>query len=222
MILVANWPFYRYLFLPKSHSKEIEITYVKIKEPQIKQEPEAVTKVSRPLPEIPETPKMVSAQTPQVPLTKSETESQKKGVPAASESEKTKQGTQVEKKAIEQKTKLVIKEPIVEKIEVNSPAAQTDLALITPSYAQIVRSRIIKNLNAEKISSEGDVFVRFVITASGELKEISVIDERSSKNDALKVAASGAIKKASPFPRFPNGVLASEVTFTCQISFLRR
>jgi len=196
---------------------DIEVTYIRSKELPAARQPEASVKRSEPLPEISEPKKLISTETPRaVQAGKSESEEPKKE-PAKSPPAKKLVG--------EQPSKIVIKEPVIPTIERAAIGASVDvqgLRLIPPSYSQVVRDRIIENLDTRRAGGEGDVYVRFVITSSGALKEINIIDERSTDNGVLRGAAFEAVKNSAPFPAFPEKVPVPEIAFTCDISFTRR
>lgn len=218
-LAVLNWPFYRYLFSDKSQFKEIEITYLRTQEPPAPKKPEAAVKRSQPQLESAQPAKIVSEELPKA-------GQPKKTEPAASKkniSEIKKDEAKIENKpAPEQRAKVVVKQTVIPKTETTASVDLKEMRLVPPSYAQTVRSRIIDNLNSEDSESDGDVFVRFVITAKGELKDINIIDEKSSKEGSLRRMAFEAVRDSSPFPKFPKDVLAPEITFTCQISFIRK
>jgi len=220
-IAIANWPFYGRLFSAKDQFKDIEITYVKAKEPPAAapRKTEDVLKKSLPQPESAIPTKMVSEEHSKAGQPKkSEAAAAKKDIAAAKKDE-----VKVDKKPVtEQRAAVEIKQSVAVKTETAASADLRDPRLVPPSYAQMIRSRIIESLNSEDATGEGDVFVKFVITPNGELKDISVIDEKSSKDGALRRMAFEAVRDSSPFPKFPKDVLAPEITFTCQISFLRK
>lgn len=215
-LAVLNWPFYRHLFSDKSQFNEIEITYLRAQEPPSPKKSEDTVKRSQPQLESAQPTKILSEELPKAGQPKkSEGTIPKKDITEIKKDED-------KKPAPEQRVKVVIKQPIIPKTETTASVDLKDLRLVPPSYAQTVRSRIIDNLNSENSEGEGDVFVRFVITAKGELKDINIIDEKSSKDGSLRRMAFEAIRDSSPFPRFPKDVLVPEITFTCQISFIRK
>ena len=220
-VAVANWPFYGRLFSVRDQSKDIEITYVRAKEPPTAapKKSEDVLRKSQPQLESAQPTKMVSEELP------------KAGQPKKSEAAVTKKDIIEAKKdevkidnkpAPEQRATVVIKQPVVPKTETTASVDLKDLRLVPPSYAQTVRSRIIDNLDSDDSGGEGDVFVRFVITSRGELKDISIIGEKSVKDSSLRKMAFEAVRNSSPFPKFPKDILAPEIAFTCQISFIRK
>ncbi len=220
-IAAANWPFYGRLFSVKDQFKEIEITYVKVNEPPAAapKKPEGAVRKSLPQPESAQPAKIVSEELPKAGQPKKpEAAVQKKDIAAEKKDE-----TIIEKKLVpEKRAAVTIKQPVAVKTATTASVGLSGLRLVPPSYAHTVRSRIIENLDSDDPGEEGDVFVKFVITLNGELKDINIEDEKSSKDSALRRMAFDAVRDSSPFPRFPKDVLAPEITFTCQISFLRK
>ncbi len=220
VLIVANWPFYGHLFSAKDQFKDIEITYVKVKEPPTaapKKSEDAVKKSQSQI-ESAQLTKIVNEELPRPGQPKkSDAADPKKDI-----SEVKKDEVKIDKKPVpEQRAMVVIKQPVAAKTETTASVDLSDLWLVPPSYAQMVRSRIIDNLDSDDSEGEGDVFVRFVITSRGELKDISIIGEKSVKDSSLRKMAFEAVRDSSPFPKFPKDVLVPEITFTCEISFLR-
>mgnify|MGYP001560349285 CR=1 FL=1 len=165
-IAVANWSFYGRLFSVKDQFKNIEITYVRAKEPPTaapKKSEDAVKK-SQPQLESAQPTKIVSEELPNAGQPKkSDAAAPKKDIIEVKKDE-----VKIDKKpAPEQRATVVIKQPVVSKTETTASVDLKDLRLVPPSYAQMVRSRIIDNLDSDDSGGEGDVFVRFVITSRG-------------------------------------------------------
>ncbi len=219
VLLLCNWPFYRNLFTEKMRPADIEVTYLKARELPVARQPEGFSGRSEPLPEISPPQKLISIVPPKAvaPAKKIEAEALKKEAPVPAPAKKA---------ATEQSSKIVIKQPLMPKIEttasVDASVVAGGLRLIPPSYSQVVRDRIIDNIDTRRTGGEGDVYVRFIITSSGALKEVNVINEKSSEDGVLRAAAFQAVKDSAPFPIFPDKVNLPEVAFTCQISFARK
>ena len=219
ILLLCNWPIYRQFFTDRTRPGDIEVTYLKSRELPVAKQPEPAIRRSEPMPELSVPQKLVSVEPPKAAPSakKSETEAPKKEsvVPPPAK-----------KAAAEQISRVVIKQPIIPRIEttasVDASVEAGGLRLIPPSYSQVVRDRIIDNIDTRKTGGEGDVYVRFVITSSGALKEVNIIDEKSSNDGVLRAAAFQAVKDSAPFPVFPEKVQIPEVVFTCQISFARK
>ncbi len=219
VLLLFNWPFYRHLFTGKMRPADIEVTYLKARELPVARQPEGFSRRSEPLPELSPPQKLISIVSPKAaaPTKKAEAEIPKKEAAAPAPEKKA---------ATEQSSKIVIKQPLMPKIEttasVDASVVAGGLRLIPPSYSQVVRDRIIDNIDTRRTGGEGDVYVRFIITSSGALKEVNVINEKSSEDGVLRAAAFQAVKDSAPFPIFPEKVNLPEVAFTCQISFARK
>lgn len=221
ILLFLNWPFYRKIF--SSHNdriKKIEVTYLKYRDPT-HEKSEDVIKVQRSVvsPQ-PSTPlKMVSK-----PSAQAEKMSKSSKELSNDERRRTKDEELIPQKktAPAQKSLEADKKQPAGMTKTTLSAEASDLRLVPASYSQLVRNKIINNLDTGDSDSEGDVFVRFVITSGGGLKDISIVNEKSSKNGFLRTMAFEAVKNSSPFPLFPKDVALSEITFTCEISFLRR
>lgn len=217
ILLFLNWPFYRKIFSARpDRIKKIEVTYIKYRESAPKKSEDIVKvqkSVASPQPSTPL--KMVSK-----PSTRGgEISKAPEGLPKSAQKEAAKP----EKKIAPAQNPLEADEKQPAGMTKTTLSAEaSDLRLVPASYSQLVRNRIINNLETGDTDSEGDVFVRFVITSEGGLKDVSIVNEKSSKNGFLRTIAFEAVKKSSPFPLFPKEIALSEITFTCQISFLRR
>jgi TonB family protein len=65
----------------------------------------------------------------------------------------------------------------------------------------------------------GEVYVSFIISNDGYLKEIKLIPEKSSPIPYLRETALKSIKEASPFPNFPKDLDYPQLSFNVVISF---
>ena len=90
-------------------------------------------------------------------------------------------------------------------------------------YYRSVREKIRyyadRNYLKEGSASQGEVFLSFVVAASGELLHIIIIDAKSIEDPLLRNIAIDSIRDASPFPAFPQGMNQYQVTFNVVISF---
>jgi TonB family protein len=88
------------------------------------------------------------------------------------------------------------------------------------SYYQIVREKIRRSAYQNYTRSEtGEVYVAFVISGDGDLKNARLVGEKSSANSYLKSIALASLKNASPFPAFPKELDYPELSFNVVISF---
>jgi len=69
---------------------------------------------------------------------------------------------------------------------------------------------------------KGEVYVSFVVTSSGELLQVRVVDDKSINNTVLRNIAVNSVRDASPFPTFPEGMGQYRITFNVIISFENR
>ncbi len=90
-------------------------------------------------------------------------------------------------------------------------------------YYRLVREKIRyyadRNYIKAGSASQGEVFLSFVVTSSGELLHIMIIDRRSADDSLLRNIAIDSVKDASPFPAFPQGMNQYQITFNVVISF---
>ena len=91
------------------------------------------------------------------------------------------------------------------------------------SYYRAVREKIRewadRNYPKNKKLAEGEVFLSFIVTSSGELLQVMVVDEKSVASRFLRNIAINSIRDASPFPSFPKGIGHYQITFNVIISF---
>lgn len=88
------------------------------------------------------------------------------------------------------------------------------------SYYQIVREKIRRSAYQNYTRSEtGEVYVAFVVSNDGDLRNTRLIEEKSSANPYLKSIALSSVKSASPFPAFPKELDYPELSFNVVISF---
>lgn len=88
------------------------------------------------------------------------------------------------------------------------------------SYYQIVREKIRRSAYQNYTRNEtGDVYVTFIISNDGYIKEVRLVEEKSTANDYLKNIALRSVKDASPFPNFPKELDYLQLSFNIIISF---
>lgn len=88
------------------------------------------------------------------------------------------------------------------------------------SYYQIVREKIRRAAYQNYArTEEGEVYLTFIVSNDGSLKEVRLIDERSPANQYLKGVARQSIRNASPFPVFPKELDYPQLSFNVVISF---
>ncbi|MFH1854777.1 MAG: TonB family protein [Candidatus Omnitrophota bacterium] len=183
----------------KRSLKKIEVTYYKIKEPVAKKE--AVSKKSE----------LVAKKIPEI-------KKEEILLPPKSAAEKT----QNVKKSVNPVTEIdEAKEKAFEKVVEEEKDDAKKASYI--SYYRAVREKIRqcadRSYPSNRMLGQGEVFLSFVVTSSGELLRAKVIEERSVSNRVLKNLAIESIKEASPFPPFPKGMSQYQITFNIIISF---
>jgi len=120
------------------------------------------------------------------------------------------------------KPELTKPESIAVKKKITLPAV--DMAKIdNPSYIsyyQIVREKIRRAAYRSYSRNEtGEVYLTFIISSDGSLKNSRMVEEKSSGSSYLKGIALSSIKSASPFPNFPKELDYEELSFNVVISF---
>jgi TonB family protein len=63
------------------------------------------------------------------------------------------------------------------------------------------------------------VYLSFIISTEGYLREVRLVEEKSSFSPYLREIALRSIKEASPFPDFPKELDYPQLTFNVVISF---
>ena len=88
------------------------------------------------------------------------------------------------------------------------------------SYYQIVREKIKRAAYHNYARTDvGEVYLSFIISSDGSLKDVRLVQEKSSVNSYLQEIALRSIKDASPFPGFPKELDYPELSFNIVISF---
>lgn len=88
------------------------------------------------------------------------------------------------------------------------------------NYYQMVRQKIKERAYANYATLDtGNVYLTFIIDARGALKQIKMIEEKTSAVQYLKDVSLKSIKEADPFPPFPADLKYPELSFNIVISF---
>jgi TonB family protein len=88
------------------------------------------------------------------------------------------------------------------------------------SYYQFVREKIRRAAYQNYSRSEtGEVYMAFVISSTGILRDVRLIEDKSSTNYYLRETALRSIRDASPFPLFPKELDYPQLSFNVIISF---
>jgi len=88
------------------------------------------------------------------------------------------------------------------------------------SYYQIVREKIRRAAYQNYTHTDvGEVYLSFTVSNDGYLREVKLVEEKSSSSPYLKEIALRSIKDASPFPNFPKELDYPQLSFNVVISF---
>lgn len=88
------------------------------------------------------------------------------------------------------------------------------------NYYQQVRSRIRDQAYQNYTEYEsGEVYLTFVLQNDGTLKQLKLIEEKTSANSQLRQIGMKSIKDSNPFPSFPADLKYPELSFNVVISF---
>ncbi len=102
--------------------------------------------------------------------------------------------------------------PVIENDKINNPTYM--------NYYQMVREKIRHCAYQNYGRSEtGDVYLSFVISSAGELKDTRLIEEKSTSSIYLTEIALRSIESAAPFPGFPKELDYPQLSFNVIISF---
>ncbi len=102
--------------------------------------------------------------------------------------------------------------PPIEMAKINNPSYI--------NYYQIVREKIRRSAYQNYTHNEtGEVYVSFIISCDGYIKDARLVEERTTAGDYLKNIALRSVKNASPFPDFPKELDYLQLSFNIIISF---
>lgn len=88
------------------------------------------------------------------------------------------------------------------------------------NYYQIVREKIRRSAYQNYSRNEtGEAYLSFIISNDGYIKNVRLVDERTTAGDYLKDIALRSVKDASPFPNFPKELDYPQLSFNIIISF---
>ena len=94
------------------------------------------------------------------------------------------------------------------------------------SYNDDMRGTISRNIKRRAYMyvnhrdfESGKVYLTFVLSSGGMLKQLQIINSKTFANEYLRNVALKSIKESSPFPPFPIGFDYPEFTFNLLISF---
>jgi TonB family protein len=89
------------------------------------------------------------------------------------------------------------------------------------NYYQIIREKIRRLAYSHyKKLEEGEVYLTFLLSSSGELISITINEKNSSPDEYLRSIALKSVQEAIPFPEFPEKLKNhTQLTFHVIISF---
>lgn len=88
------------------------------------------------------------------------------------------------------------------------------------SYYQIVREKIRRMAYQYYVRTEqGEVYLSFIIASDGSLRDVRVVEEKSSPDQYLKNIALKSVSDAALFPVFPPALDYPQLSFNVVISF---
>lgn len=102
--------------------------------------------------------------------------------------------------------------PPIEMARVNNPSYI--------NYYQIVREKIRRCAYQNYTHNEtGEAYISFIISGDGYIKDMRLVEEKTTAGDYLKGIALRSVKDASPFPGFPKELDYLQLSFNIIISF---
>jgi TonB family protein len=108
------------------------------------------------------------------------------------------------------------------KKRISLPPVETE-KIKNPSYInyyQLVREKIRRAAYQNYTRTDiGEVYVSFIVSGDGSLKDMRLVEEKSSSNKYLKETALRSVRSASPFPAFPKELDYPQLSFNIAISF---
>lgn len=126
------------------------------------------------------------------------------------------------KDIFERKPALIKSDIVAIKTKITLPPVEIDKSS-SPAYAsyyQIVREKI-RRAAYQNYSGNltGEVYLSFIIGGDGDLKEVRLLEKKSSTSEYLQGVAFSSIKDAAPFPNFPPELDYPQLSFNVIISF---
>ena len=91
-------------------------------------------------------------------------------------------------------------------------------------YYHLIREKVRARLKENYVgySTEGDVYLIFVLDSGGRLLEYAIEHSKSTGDKKLLDIAVTSLRQAAPFPAFPKGLSAPRMSFNLLVSFKRR
>lgn len=102
--------------------------------------------------------------------------------------------------------------PVLQSEKINNPNYA--------NYYSLVRARIKQRAYFNYSDNYiGEVYLTFVLTNDGALKEVQILENRTTAQQFLRTIGLKSVKEAAPFPSFPKELNYPELTFNVVISF---
>jgi len=107
-----------------------------------------------------------------------------------------------------------------EKIEI-PPELPKEKEAVYINYYQSIRGKIREFVvdNYPRFIACGEVCLHFILHSNGKLKQLRIIEERSTPNRSLQEIAKKSVRQAAPFSAFPKDLNQRELSFNVIISF---
>ena len=88
------------------------------------------------------------------------------------------------------------------------------------NYYQIVREKIRRSAYQNYTRSQtGEVYISFIISCDGLIKDVRLIEDKTTGADYLRNIALRSVRDAAPFPNFPKELDYLQLSFNIIISF---
>ncbi|MBU1998415.1 MAG: TonB family protein [Candidatus Omnitrophica bacterium] len=189
--------------LRKNEVKETEINYVRRPETDRKKSVQS----RQPLKDIPSRANMQKINPP--PYVQKDSGIKKVGAPAPAKPDFVKpEFSKPDVTALKRKINL----PALEADKINNPSYM--------NYYQLVREKIRRSAYQNYTRDQtGEVYISFVISSAGNLKDIQLIENKSSRNEYLGETALRSVRGSAPFPAFPKELDYAQLSFNVIISF---
>ncbi|MFH1202267.1 MAG: hypothetical protein V1674_05195 [Candidatus Omnitrophota bacterium] len=101
--------------------------------------------------------------------------------------------------------------------ELEQPQIKNPLYL---SYYQDIRARIKHFAYSNYTRLEkGEIYMTFIISSDGSLKDIKVLNDKSTDSPYLKGISLKSVKEATPYPNFPKELNYPQLSFNVIISY---
>lgn len=88
------------------------------------------------------------------------------------------------------------------------------------NYYSLVRARIKQRAYFNYSDNYiGEVYLTFILSSDGALKDLQILENRTTAQQFLRTIGLKSVKEAAPFPAFPKELRYPELTFNVVISF---